>query len=229
MDTLGDDGIVQTFAYRPTPLLRQTLFALVELIRPEKILVAHGTALSFRGFPVEIEEVELEDALPATVQHAQRKAQWLRLIEEGEDHEVDLREVALDGVRLGSGTALSAEERSRAGFADALHVERGGSVLLAVLPYEPEDWEVARALDLTGCARAVLVEPHAYEHLICAFARKGGEEIGMGMIRSVDWADRRMRVRCTAVPPARPETLRIGSLRVDPDGRELGEVRPWQV
>jgi hypothetical protein len=226
---LGSDGIVQLFAYRQGPLLRQVATIAAQLLQPGEILVAKGTGLDLGGMPIGPSEVELEEAFPAMVQHAQRKAQWLRLIEQCEMHEVDLRSVSLEGTRLGSGTALNAHERERADLGQAVHAERCGPTLLVVADYEPEEGEIARALDVTGCSRANFVDTRAYENLLCAFARPNGEEIGTGLIQSIDWHTGRIHVLCTAVAPAPVRILRVGGLRVDRDGRELGELKPWQV
>ncbi|AIE83460.1 hypothetical protein [Fimbriimonas ginsengisoli] len=228
LPALGSDGLVQLYAYRPSPLLRQVATIVLQLVRPTEILLAQGTGLELRGYPVLPTEVELDEVLPVTVQHAQRKAQWLRLIEQGEMHEVSLREVMVEGARLGSGVVLNAQERERAGIAAVAHAERCGGTLLVISPEEPTEGEIARALDITGCSRANFVETTAYDHLLCAFARPDGEEIGHGFIRSVDWASGIMQILSTAVAPSGVRILRLGALRVDPDGRELGELRPWQ-
>jgi len=225
----SEDALVQLFAYRPTPSLHQTAMIVADLVQPDKILLAEGTQLDLGAWRDLVESVELEDAVSTPVQHAQRKAQWLRLIEDCEDHEVDMRSTTIEGARIGSGEYLERAEREKAGLAEAVYAERCGGNLLIVSPHEPDDGEVGRALDVTGCSRATFAEPDAYENLLCAFARIDGEEIGMGLIKSIDWTDRRFFIRSTAVSPTLVPILRLGSLRVDPDGRELGETRPWQV
>jgi hypothetical protein len=65
--------------------------------------------------------------------------------------------------------------------------------------------------------------------LLCSFANQEGEDFGIGMIRGIDFVTGVAQVACTAVPPAPARILRIGGLRVDPNGNELGEARPWQV
>lgn len=222
---LGPDGLVQLFAYRATPVLRQTAMIIAELLNPSRIVLARGTGFSTAGLPGEVEEIDLDDAVSPAVQHAQRKAQWLRLVEECESHELDMSQVALEGARLGSGEAI---ERSNIGLPAAIHVERCGGTLLVVSQLEFEEAEISRALDLSGCNRATVVEPEIYENLLCSFTRVGGEEIGMGLVQKIDWVDRRMYIQCTAVAPTPVAIVRLGSLRVDRDGRELGELRPWQ-
>jgi polynucleotide 5'-kinase involved in rRNA processing len=68
-----------------------------------------------------------------------------------------------------------------------------------------------------------------YRNLLCSFAKQSGEDFGMGILTDIDWNSMRAYAQCTAVPPAPVRILRLGSLRVDSNGHELGEVRPWQV
>lgn len=224
-----DDVLIQGFPYRPTPVLRQVLFLLTQLIQPDEIVVAMGSDLDLDGFPVGPEEVQLEKAFPAMVLQAQRKALWLRQIERCEPHEVRLNRVTLDGVRLGSGVSLTAQDRERVGLADALHAERNGKTLLVVAEYEPTEDALMRALDGTGCARAHFAHPESYGDLMCSFAHANGEDFGYGFLREIDWENGLMKIDCDAVPPAPVRLLRLGALRVDRDGNELGELKPWQV
>jgi len=92
-----------------------------------------------------------------------------------------------------------------------------------------EESDVAAALDFTGCTRAQFVAPGLYRNLLCSFAKQSGEDFGMGILTDIDWQSLRGYALSTAVPPAPIRILRVGALRVDSDGRELGEVRPWQV
>jgi hypothetical protein len=224
------DRIVQTFDYRPTPVMRQAIGLIAQLAEPDRILVAEGTELgSTSGFPVGPEFVTLENALPPMVQHAQRKAQWIRLLEQCERHSVDLRHVAISGARLGSGRPLDADQRERAGIPQAVHVEVIGSSLLIVTDTDIEEGKITAALDFTGCSRANLVEPGTYRNLLCAFGRDSGEDLGYGILTDIDWTSWRATALCTAVAPSPVRILKLGSIRVDADARELGEIRPWQV
>ncbi len=211
-----------------TPLAEHTLRLIAELARPEAILVAPETALGMQGLPVGPEEVALEPAFPPLVQTAQRKAQWLGLLERCTLQDISLGHVAIEGVRLGSGRALSQAELDSLRLG-AEHVEISGSTLFAVAPVEPEESALARALDHTHRAKVVLARPDAYERLLCSFAHIGGEDFAMGVVESIDFVKGIARVHSTAVAPAPVRILRLGGLRVSPAGDELGEARPWQV
>lgn len=223
------DFVVQLFPVRNAPLTRQVISACAQLIQPDQILSPKGADIDLEGYPVGPEEIQLEASFPAMVQQAQRKAQWLKLIEMCSDHEVNLRRVSIEGARLGSGDPILPDALARAGLTDVQHAEVAGGTLLLVTEEEPDDQKMARALDVFHASRAAIVAPGAYDNLVCAFANQEGEDFGYGMIRCIDFPTGVARIACTAVPPAPVRILRIGGLRVDSSGRELGEARPWQV
>jgi len=224
-----DDLIVQLYPYRSTPLFRQTTQLLSQLFQPTEILIADGTDMDQSGFPVGPQSITLEAAFPPLVQAAQRKALWLRMFEGCEKHTIDLRKVSLEGARIGTGIRLSPEERQKAHLTHAMYAERAGSTLFVISDMDTEESDVAIALDYTGCSRAHFVAPGMYRNILCSFGRQSGEDFGFGILTEIDWQSMRAQSLCTAVAPAPLRILRIGALRVDSNGRELGEVRPWQV
>ncbi len=229
LEAAPDDLIVQLFPYRSLPLLRHVTMLVAQLLRPTEILIAAGTEIDQGGFPVGPSEIEIESAFPPLVQAAQRKAQWLRLFEDCQKHSFDLRKVSIEGVRLGTGQRLTAEERQKAHLTDVVYAERAGGTLFAVTDLDVEEEAVSAALDFTGCTKAQFVAPGMYRHLLCSFAKQSGEDFGFGILTDIDWQSLRGFALSTAIPPAPIRILRIGALRVDSSGRELGEVRPWQV
>src|SRR5262249_27431054 len=104
-----------------------------------------------------------------------------------------------------------------------------GGTLLLLSNEEPSDQSVARALDVFHCGRVHVVHPESYDNLLCSFARESGEDFGTGIVQKIDFETKTATILCDAVPPAPIRILKLGGLRVDPSGRELGEVRPWQV
>lgn len=222
------DVVVQLFPARSTPLVRQTVLLLAQLLQPTEIFVSESLAIGLDGFPIGPETVELEPAFPAMVQTAQRKAHWLKLLEQCQRHEIDLARVTLEGSRLGSGW-LVPPDRVRRSLPGTLRVEAAGGTLMVVAEEDPEENAVSRALDEYGCSRAAIVHPNEYEHLLCAFAKGTGEDFGMGILERIDFGSGVAHVLCTAEPPAPVRVLRLGSLKVSPAGNEEGEIRPWAI
>lgn len=225
----SDDCVVQLFPVKNSPLTRQVIAVCAQLVQPVQILAPKGADLDLEGYPVGPEEVEIETSFPAMVQQAQRKAQWLKLIESCSEHEVNLRRVSIEGLRLGSGNPIHPDALAKANLAPSLHGEVAGGTLLLVTEEEPGEQAMARALDMFHASRAAIVSPTAYDNLLCSFANQEGGDFGIGMIRRIDFTTGIAHISCTAVPPAPVRILRVGGLRVGPNGNELGEARPWQV
>ena len=110
-----------------------------------------------------------------------------------------------------------------------VHVESVGKTLLVVAEHEPEASLVNEALNLSHTSKLSLVSPTAYDGLVCSFVRGVGEDFGIGVIKSIDFAERSMKALNTAVAPAPVSMVRVGSVRIDETGKETGETKPWTV
>ena len=229
LGVVDDNALVQLYPMRATPLMRQMTQTVTSMVRPARILMPSDEPDDAICWPVGPEAVELIKPLPSLVLQAQRKAQWLKLIERSSRHEIPLDRLTIQGARLGSGRLLDSVMRQRAGLEEALRVEVCGSSLLVVTKGDLKEDQVTRALDITHTQRAHIVHPEDYENLLCALVRLSGEEFGYGRVEALDFEAGMAVVMADAVPPVPIPILRLGSLRVDADGRELGEVRPWQV
>ena len=223
-----EDAVVQLFSYSPTPLLRHLAILLAQLLRPQEILMEAGGEIDQEGWPVGPQDLELPPAFPAMVQAAQRKANWIGLMEACEPHELDLDKVSFEGSRLGSGIRLRDPFLVR-DLPEALYAEQTGSTLFVVAQGDIEEARMSRALDHYHCSRAVIAHTEWYENLLCSFARQDGEDFGYGIVERIDFRRGVVCARTTAVPPAPVRILRLGSLQVGPSGEELGELKPWQV
>ncbi|MEQ1935466.1 MAG: hypothetical protein ABL962_16525, partial [Fimbriimonadaceae bacterium] len=115
------------------------------------------------------------------------------------------------------------------GVDSILHAEVCGPNLLLVSEGEVDEEVMGRALDVSHASKAIITHPEEYQNLLCAFGRENGEEFGMGMIERIDFSGRMIHVRSDAVPPVPVRILKMGSMRVDQNGRELPEVRPWHL
>lgn len=229
LDSASTDVIVQLFPLKGGPLLRNVALLVSQIVRPDEILVPEHPPFELDGFPVGPQEVELEAAFPEPVQAAQRKANWLKLLERCEMHEVDIARVSVEGARLGSGRKVRLEQLEKLGIDEPLHAEVSGGTLFLVAEEEPPEGMVARALDVYHCGRAHIVPPGAYNGLLCSFGRQDGEDFGTGVVQSIDFTTQSAKILCDAVAPAPVRILKLGGLKVDTAGREMGEIRPWQV
>lgn len=229
LEKASPDAVVQLFKYQPNPVLKHTAQLVAQIVRPSRILVAKGTPISLEGWPVGPEEVELGPPLPEIAVQAQRKASWLKLLENCESHEIPFRQIEFEGARLGSGVRLDKAALESCRLPEGAYAEACGSTLFVVTEEQIDENRIARALDYLNCARAHFVSPKAYEGLLCGFARQDGEDFGLGYIERIDFPNETVHAKSTAIPVAPVRVLRLGALRIDAKGNELGEVRPWQV
>lgn len=219
------DLLIQLFVYRVTPLLRQTLQLILQHINADEIFIPENLR---DAIPDGTVLIGIDKSFPNLVQIAQRKAQWLDLLERCEDHVVDLNECRLEGARLGSGQRLSLSQREKLGL-DKAYAETIGNSLFIVSEDEFDERTVSRAMDFTHTNRVSLASPDLYQGALCAFSKHSGEDFGFGIVDHIDFEKMKAFVRCTAIPPVPVPILRIGSLRIDAQGNEHGELKPWQV
>lgn len=220
---------IQAPAYRPSPIARQTLALLAQLLRPTRICLEERLDIGESGWPVGPERVRLAEPLPEIVRQARRRAQWMAAWEHTEAHTIPLAEVTVEGARLGAGRPLTYDEREDAGLPRATYAERCGPVLLIVSNAELSEAVISRALQVSGATRAHCASPDTYAGLLCSFAHDSGDDFGFGFVERWDLSKGTMTCRTTAVAPVPVRILRLGLMRVAPDGHELGDVKTWQV
>ncbi|MBX3118046.1 MAG: hypothetical protein KF784_03205 [Fimbriimonadaceae bacterium] len=224
-----EDLTIQLFPYRPSPLLRQLTLQIAQILQPKHVLITDDLAIDTRGWPVGPEVIPAPKGYPPMVRHAQRKARWLKLLEDCEPHQLRMRDIAIEGARLGSGTELDRAQYGKLSLDNAHRIEVCGTSLLVITDEYPNDGQIARALDITHCSKAHVVNTSSYENLVCTFADDSGAEFGFGMIEKLDFKAEIARIRATAEPGTPVRLLKLGGLKVDLEGRELGEAKPWEV
>ncbi|MCW5937670.1 MAG: hypothetical protein KIT11_10245 [Fimbriimonadaceae bacterium] len=219
---LPPDAIVLSFPVRETPFHRHLALSVARALRASRVIVPEGSPMARWPWPVGAEEVEMPDQYPVVVREAQRRARWLELFERSTLQEVDLGQVRVVGARLGSGERFRSPD-----FAG--YLEKCGETLLVVDDADLDDGLVGRLCAQAGAGKLVHTKASEYEGLVCSFARESGEDFGMGVVRSFEPARNRMVVLCDAIAPAPVRALKLGTLRVWSDGREVSELVPWSV
>lgn len=225
----SEDALVLFFPFQPSPAARQLALQMCQLIQPAEILIPEGAKLQAEPWPIGPEAVTLEPDFPDMVKTAQRRARWIEMLEQCEDHVIPLDEVDFMFSRFGGGRRVPAEYFDRAGVPGVLWAERTGRTLLVVSRQAFSDEQVSSLVNVGHATKLVQTDPIAFSGLLCSLSRQDGEELGMGMIEEVSFTDGVIRARCRAVPPAPVRVLKIGQLRIDALGRELHEIKPWSI
>lgn len=227
---LSDNGTVQLFGYRNVPMARQTLHLVNSIVQPDSIYVSADIDLSQERFETGPEIIEGLSKGMTLARDAQRRAQWLKLIEQGNRHDVPLESVSLHGARLTSGKNVT-EEWNASKFHPVLRAELQGKTLFAVqtLDRDLNEEDVPRYLDHFHATKLVATHPQDYEGLYCCFARNNGDEFGYGRIETVDFDQGVIIAYTEAIAPVPVPILKVGLIRVDQNGREDDELRAWQA
>lgn len=226
---LRDDAVIQIFPYRPQPLLRQLAMMLAQALMPTEILCPSSSAMPMHDWPIGPHSVSLQPAFPEMVQAAQRRAAWLKMLEDSHEHLIPMDQICLSGTRLGSGKRVSTKELQSAGLSNVAWAEKCGGVLLIISKQHFDEKQVSTALNVTGASKAMVVDPLQVSGRVCSLARADGSDIGMGMIEELDFVQGAFRVSAVAIPPAPAKILKIGSMTIDSTGRELGDSKPWSL
>ena len=138
--------------------------------------------------------------------------------------QLDFAQVALQGTAWLSGRPL--ERMYRAYAQDCLEArllwaERtpAGAFLVVDRPPAPG----CRATLAEGLGREiVVVERTIFENLLVGLLGADGEDIALGIITDIDFARQRLTVLTPAAPTTQPAGLQLGTMRVTPEGLELG-------
>lgn len=223
------DCVAMLFAWRDTPLARQFAYGLARMLRPGEVLIPEGARCPLEGWPVGATPVAIDPAFPAMVLAAQRRARWMELQHGAKEVKVDLSATRLLGARLGSGALVNMATLRGAGLEGGLRAELCGETLLLIAVQAPDDDVAVRCMNLAGASRVVIQTPDAYEGLVCSLEKEDGTPVALGVIERAEFDAGRLLVRSPGASAQAVRVLRVGALRVNADGKELGETRPWSV
>ena len=180
--------------------------------------------------PVHPEAARKTPAARAT----RRAARFLSALADAQPLLFPLDSVALQGTWLGLGDPLPHHLTlflSQSLGRPALHAERTpGGGLYVVL--NGEGWNAAglAAVESHFHTRAVSVTAaQKFAGLLVGLVSAGGALLGLGLIERIDFPRRTLTVLTPCRKPAAVAQLWLGGLRLRPDGREIGEVRPGEV
>lgn len=162
-----------------------------------------------------------------------RSARFLSALAGAETVTLSLDEVALQGTLLGAGTPLPhhlLQFLSQSLRRPVLHAERGAAGLYVVV--NGERWEASgvAAIESHFHLRSLtIVAAQKFAHLLVGLVGTSGALLGLGLIERADFARRTLSVLTPCRKPRAVVQVWLGGLRLRPDGRELGEVRPGEL
>jgi len=215
---------------------------LAELLLPQVVLaLARGPELAplltaFRGMDApEVWRVPVAVGRKTTAARATRRAaRFLSALQDARAVTLSLDAVALQGTWLGAGDALAhhllnflAQSLER----PVLHAERRADGGLYVV-VNGERWSAGglAAVESHFATRSVsVVAAQKFARLLVGLVSPAGALLGLGLIERIDFPRRTLTLLTPCRKPGAIAQVWLGGLRVQPDGREAGEVRPGEV
>ncbi len=170
---------------------------------------------------------------PAGLRSQRRMGRLARYFAEATLQTLNLEDVALSGTWLGGGTVVEPQVRlflERTLGATVLHAETSGRHLGVVLRGSRfAERDLAPLLqDLR--IQAMTIAPAArYRHLVVGLTDGDGTTQGIGLIESLDFSRMQIGILTPVRVQASVRGVRLGLLRVQPDGKEAGTVRLGDV
>lgn len=168
----------------------------------------------------------------AALRIQRRMGRLARYFADAPTQTLNLEAVALTGTWLGSGTPVEPRLRlylERTLRRPVLHAEITGRHLGVALEGSQAPDADLEPISQDLHVRAVTLTPATrYRRLVVGLTDGDGATLGIGLIDEIDF--RRLQVR--VVTPVRVQAsvrgLRFGLLRAQPDGRELGALKPGE-
>ena len=216
---------------------------LAELLLPSVVLAfARGGELApvlrpFRGLSTpEVWPVAPSEAVQRKTPAARvtrRSARFLSALEGAQPVTLSLDAVSLQGTALGMGAPLP--HHLQKFLADTLrrpvlHAEQNADGLYVVVNGEQWDLSGLAAIEHQFRTRYVtIVAAQKFARLLVGLVSPAGALLNVGLIERIEFARRTITILTPCRRPAAVAQVWLGGLRLRPDGRELGEVKPGEV
>ncbi|HZO90731.1 MAG TPA: Clp1/GlmU family protein [Chthonomonadaceae bacterium] len=181
--------------------------------------------------------------IPAVIQkkpprlRAQRRAmRFAAYFQDAQPHTYSFDEVAFLGTWMGSGKPIAAHllkflnqtlgPQVRVYYAEMAGRQLGLMVSQPIPPHAPglglaQEQLKAQAVSITVAPRL--------KHLLLGLEGASGKLLGLGLLEALDFRRRTLGIVTPLRAPGAARVLRFGSLRVAPDGTEIGTLKPGEL
>lgn len=204
------------------PIARELVMMMGEIAGVERVMVPAKSSYARWKWPWPLETVEMDNPTPDYLLLAHRRAKWVEMLDQCREHEIDLAEVVVEHARTGAGQKIDLTQWGGVGWTH-------GAVLHVITDETIDEFTAARLMDEAHARRISLLSPVEFHGILCSQARADGRDVGMGVIRKLDPRSQKLTLFTTAEEGARANILRLGLLRLDDYGHELGDLRSWTV
>ncbi len=163
-----------------------------------------------------------------------RAARFLAAFANAQPITLDWEAVSLLGTSLGAGLPL--EHHLRAFLAESLggrvlHAERqpDGGLYIVVHAARSSPSGLASVESYFKTKSVTIVAAQKFAHLLVGLVSASGALLDLGLIQRIDFDRRTITLLTPCRRPAAVAQVWLGALRLRPDGRELGELRPGEL
>lgn len=163
-----------------------------------------------------------------------RTARFAKALEAAQELTVSWDQAAFRGTQLGLGEPVAHHLQqfiSQSLRAKALHAEMSPQNGLLVVVHG-DKWDAQGLSLLEGHFRTphVLVVPaQKWAGLYCGLVNAAGALLAVGLVSRLDFSARTITLLTACRRPAAIRQIWLGALRLHPDGREKGEIRPGEI
>lgn len=220
--------------------------SIFELLAPDHVIaLQHGVELEAILRPMRrrkgctVHTPAIPDAIvskPASYRAQRRTMKFAHYFAGAKLHLYSLDDITLAGAWLGGGKPLPAHILAyvQQALGRDLHVyygERVGDMLGLMLNRAPKraDPALGGVLQELGARGASLTPAPVLQHLLVGLEAVTGKLLGLGLIEELSFKRRTIGVLTPVRAPAGASVLRLGALRLRPDGTELGAIRPGDL
>ena len=170
----------------------------------------------------------------STARATRRAARFLSALQAARSQTFSWDDVALVGTRLGMGEPVAHHLAQFLGDTlgrPVLHAEVSGDGDLSVVVHG-DGWrtaELSAAERQFGTRSIAIVPAQRFARLLVGLVAASGALLDIGLIERIDFSARTLTVLTPCTRPRAVAQVWFGFLRLRPDGRELGEVRPGEL
>ncbi|HRJ33496.1 MAG TPA: hypothetical protein PKY51_08070 [Fimbriimonadaceae bacterium] len=216
------EGLILAPSWPGSSIGRKLRLALIDLLQPVRVETEEAD-LCDAASPVPMEPVEGPEEWPAVMRAAHEKARWLDLSESLHPISVPMETVAWVGGRWGSANQVQSLVPAAPKIAALVAVQSGGGSALVLADAELTAEEVGQLTRWLGVQKVRVHLVSAYSGLLVGLASASGQDLGIGILDSLDFQRGQVQLRSNLLDGASVRLIRLGLLR------SLGERGQWQA
>ncbi len=161
-----------------------------------------------------------------------RMMRFFRYFQDSRQHVFEMAQVGCEGTWFNTGTPLEWKEihflqetlRSRVFWA-----ERSAEHLFVITDKVVDERALVIVEETFRVAHVTIAGVHRFVKLLLGLLDAEGDCLAIGILERIDFVNRTITVRTPLRDASRVAILRFGGLKVRPDGRELGMVKPGEI